>query len=223
MVTYDPRGIGESSPILCAPGPAPDAGLTPTASDGVLSADAFAALANPNTAFAEGCLSATGELYRHLSANDSAADIERIRQALGQDDGLVAYAGSYGTLYATAYLEQYGDHVKALVLDGVVDHSVDLATYGARWARSTEDALNRFVQWCDRERRAPCTARTSPRSSTRVAAAHPEIKPVVRARLSAGSTIWAGRLLPTCWPRRRVSQSPRPRSRKPRRYPQTQR
>ena len=78
---------------------------------------------------------------RHLSANDSAADIERIRQALGQDDGLVAYAGSYGTLYATAYLEQYGDHVKALVLDGVVDHSVDLATYGARWARSTEDAL----------------------------------------------------------------------------------
>ena len=78
---------------------------------------------------------------RHLSANDAAADIEQIRQALGQDDGLVAYAGSYGTLYATAYLEQYGDHVKALVLDGVVDHSVDLATYGVRWALSTEDAL----------------------------------------------------------------------------------
>ena len=63
----------------------------------------------------------------YLSANDSAADIERIRQALGQDDGLVAYGGSYGTLYATAYLEQYGDRVKALVLDGVVDHSIDLA------------------------------------------------------------------------------------------------
>ena len=26
VVTYDPRGIGESSPIRCAPGPVPDAG-----------------------------------------------------------------------------------------------------------------------------------------------------------------------------------------------------
>ena len=55
VVTYDPRGIGESSPILCAPGRRPMPALTSTASDGVLSADAFAALANPNTAFAEGC------------------------------------------------------------------------------------------------------------------------------------------------------------------------
>ncbi len=162
--------------------------MTSTASDGVLSADAFASLAGPNAAFAEGCLSATGELFRHLSANDSAADIERIRQALGQDDGLVAYAGSYGTLYATAYLEQYGDHVKALVLDGVVDHSVDLATYGARWARSTEDAFNRFVQWCDRETSCALHGQDVAAVFDRVAAEHPEIKPVVRARLSAGST-----------------------------------
>src|SRR3954453_16141739 len=67
VVAYDPRGIGESSPILCAPEPAPDAGLTSTAGDGVLSADAYAALADPSAAFAEGCLSASGELYRHLS------------------------------------------------------------------------------------------------------------------------------------------------------------
>jgi pimeloyl-ACP methyl ester carboxylesterase len=188
VVTYDPRGIGESSPILCATGAAPDAGMTITASDGVLSADGFASLAGPNAAFAEGCLSATGELYRHLSANDAAADIERIRLALGQDDGLVAYSGSYGTLYATAYLEQYGDHVKALVLDGVVDHSVDLATYGARWARSTDDALNRFVQWCDRETSCALHGQDVAAVFAQIAAAHPEIKPVVRARLSAGST-----------------------------------
>src|SRR4051794_6350826 len=188
VVAYDPRGIGESSPIRCAPGPAPDAGQTSTASDGVLSADAFSALADPNTAFAQGCLSATGELYRHLSAKDSAADVERIRQALGQDDGLVAYSGSYGTLYATAYLEQYGDHVKALVIDGVVDHSVDLATYGARWARSTEDSFDRFVQWCDQDASCALHGQNVAAVFDQVAAAHPEIKPVVRARLSAGST-----------------------------------
>lgn len=189
VVTYDPRGVGESSPIRCAGGPPPDAGMTSIASDGVLSADAFAALADPSAAFAEGCLSATGELFSHLSAKDSAADIEQIRLALGQDDGLVAYSGSYGTLYATAYLEQYGsDHVKALVLDGVVDHSVDLATYGARWARSTEDAFNRFVEWCGRETSCALHGQDVAAVFDRVAAAHPEIKPVVRARLSAGST-----------------------------------
>jgi pimeloyl-ACP methyl ester carboxylesterase len=188
VVAYDPRGIGESTPVHCAPGPAPDAGQTSTASEGVLSADAFAALADPSAAFAEGCLAATGELYRHLSANDAAADIERIRQALGQDDRLVAYAGSYGSLYGTAYLELYGDHIKALVLDGVVDHSVDLATYGARWARSTEDAFNRFTEWCDRETSCALHGQDVAAVFDQVTEAHPEIKPVVRARLSAGST-----------------------------------
>src|SRR4051794_13850167 len=187
VVAYDPRGIGESSPIRCAPGPVPDAGQTSTAGDGVLAADAYAALAGPNAAYAEGCLAATGELFRHLSANDSASDIELIRQALGQDDGLVAYAGSYGTLYATAYLEQYGDHVKALVIDGVVDHSVDLAMYGARWVRSTEDAFNRFVEWCAQEPSCALHGQDVAAVYERVAAAHPELQPVVRARLSAGS------------------------------------
>jgi pimeloyl-ACP methyl ester carboxylesterase len=159
-----------------------------TASAGVLSAGEYADLASANAVFAQGCLSATGELYRHLSAKDSAADIERIRQALGQEDGLVAYSGSYGTLYGTAYLEQYGDHVKALVLDGVVDHSVDLATYGGRWARSTEDGFDRFVQWCNKDAACALHGEDVVAVYDEVALAHPEIKPVVRALLSAGST-----------------------------------
>ncbi len=188
VVAYDPRGVGESSPIRCAPGPVPDAGQLTTAGDGVLSAEEYTDLAGANAAFAEGCLSATGELYRNLSARDSASDIERIRQALGQDDGLVAYSGSYGTLYASAYLEQYGDHVKALVLDGVVDHSVDLATYGERWARSSEDGFGRFVEWCNQDAACALYGQDVAAVYDEVAAAYPEIKPVVRAILSAGST-----------------------------------
>ena len=96
----------------------------------------------------------------HLSAIDTAADIERIRQALSPNDGLVAYAGSYGTVYGAAYLERYGDHVKALVLDAVVDHSIDLATMVTRNILSVADAFDRFAQWCGRDRPAHCTART---------------------------------------------------------------
>jgi pimeloyl-ACP methyl ester carboxylesterase len=63
---------------------------------------------------------------------DTAADVERIRQALSPNDGLVAYGASHGSQYGRAYLELYGEHVKALVLDGVVDHSIGLPTFITR-------------------------------------------------------------------------------------------
>jgi pimeloyl-ACP methyl ester carboxylesterase len=153
-----------------------------------MSAAEFEELARANAAFAESCFAATGELMAHLSARDSAADIEQIRLALGQDDGLVAYAGSYGTLYATAYLEQYGDNVKALVIDGVVDHSLDLATYGVRWVQSTEDAFFRFGQWCAEDPTCALHGQDVDAVFATVTAAHPEVRPMVRARLSAGRT-----------------------------------
>jgi pimeloyl-ACP methyl ester carboxylesterase len=190
VVTYDPRGIGQSSPIRCAPVPVPT--VSTDALNGVMSAAEFETLARANKTFAESCFAATGELMAHLSARDSAADIEQIRLALGQDDGLVAYAGSYGTLYATAYLEQYGDHVKALVIDGVVDHSIDLAPYGVRWISSTEDAFSRFGQWCAEE--PPCALHGQDVAAgfDAVVAEHPELRAFVRARLSAGRATGLG-------------------------------
>lgn len=184
VVTYDPRGIGQSSPIRCAPLPLATVGTD--ALSGVLSAAEFATLASTNAEFAESCFAATGDLMNHLSASDAAADIERMRLALGQDDGLVAYSGSYGTLYATAYLEQYGDNVQALVLDGVVDHSLDLAPYGARWITSTEDAFSRFGQWCAEDPTCALHGQDVSAVFTSVTAEHPEVRATVRARLSAG-------------------------------------
>jgi pimeloyl-ACP methyl ester carboxylesterase len=184
VVTYDPRGIGESSPIRCTPHELPE--ISSAVPNGVMSAAEYESLAQVNAAFAESCVTATGELMAHLSANDAAADIEQIRQALGQDEGLVAYAGSYGTLYATAYLEQYGDHVKALVIDGVVDHSIDLPPYGVRWVQSTEDAFTRFGQWCSEDPSCALHGQDVSAVFNSVAAAHPEVRAMVRARLSAG-------------------------------------
>jgi pimeloyl-ACP methyl ester carboxylesterase len=184
VVTYDPRGIGESSPVRCTPAPLPDVGTA--ALNGMMSAAEYETLAATNAAFAESCFAETGELMAHLSANDAAADIEQMRQALGQDDGLVAYAGSYGSLYATAYLELFGDHVKALVLDGVVDHSLDLAPYGVRWVLSTEDAFARFGEWCAQDEACALHGQDVAAVFDAVVAEHPEMRAMVRARLSAG-------------------------------------
>lgn len=184
VVTYDPRGIGQSNPVRCAPLPLATVGTA--ALSGILSAGEFETLARDNEAFAESCFAATGELMDHLSANDSASDIEQIRIALGQNDGLVAYGGSYGTLYGTAYLELYGDDVKALVLDGVVDHSLGLAPYGVRWITSTEDAFSRFEQWCAEDPACALHGQDVSDVLAAVAVEHPEVRATVRARLSAG-------------------------------------
>ncbi len=149
VVSFDPRGIGQSSPLRCDPH------ALPPISEPIYHAPArteFETLARANAAFFKSCLAATGELMAYLSAIDTAADIERIRQALSPNDGLVAYAGSYGSVYAGAYLERYGEHIKALVVDAVVDHSIDLPTFVTRNILSMNDAFDRFAQWCEHDR-----------------------------------------------------------------------
>jgi len=94
LLVFDPRGVGKSSPVLCDPATVP-AAFAPVSTPP--SPDGFAAIAGVNTPFFESCFAATGELMKHLSSMDTAADIERIRQALTPNDGLVAIAGSYGT------------------------------------------------------------------------------------------------------------------------------
>jgi pimeloyl-ACP methyl ester carboxylesterase len=148
VISFDPRGIGESSPIRCSPNlvPKPMAPFdrAPTAAE-------WEAIGHANAAFVKSCFDMTGELMGHLSAMDTAEDIEQIRLAVTPNDGLIAYSVSYGTGYASAYLERYGDRVKALVLDGVYDHSADMPTDLTRHILSVQDGFDRFSRWCTQD------------------------------------------------------------------------
>lgn len=145
VVTFDPRGIGESNPVRCSPqaqpSPQPPSGQAMTSEE-------FNKTAEANATFFRSCYSLTGELYRHLSAMDTAADVEQIRLAVAPDQGLIAYGGSYGSLYGQAYLERYPEHVKAMAIDAVIDHSVDLPTLAARNVASVNDSFDRLIEWC---------------------------------------------------------------------------
>jgi pimeloyl-ACP methyl ester carboxylesterase len=183
VVSFDPRGIGESSPIRCDPD------TVPAVSEPIYRAPApaeFEALARDNAAFFRSCFAATGELMAHLSAADTAADIEGIRLALSPNDGLVAYAGSYGTVYGAAYLERYGDRVKALVLDAVVDHSIDLPTMVARNIVSVADAFDRFTQWCGRDSTCALHGQDPGNVFDAVAVSAPVTRTLVPQLLAAG-------------------------------------
>jgi pimeloyl-ACP methyl ester carboxylesterase len=148
VVSFDPRGVDESSPIRCSPDlvPAPIAPFDRPPTQGE-----FDATAKANAAFVQSCFDMTGELMGHLSSLDTAADIEQIRLALTPNDGLVANSASYGTAFAGAYLERYGDHLKALVLDGITDHSINAPTDLTRHILATQDSFDRMGQWCNQD------------------------------------------------------------------------
>jgi pimeloyl-ACP methyl ester carboxylesterase len=147
VVTFDPRGVGQSDPIRCDPNAVPSP--SESFSSRPLTESEFKVVADANATFFRSCFKASGALMAHLSAMDTAADIEQIRRALTPNDGLIAYAGSYGTQYAQAYLERYGDRAKALVLDGLLDHSVGLPTIVERQIIAADDAFDRFTRWCN--------------------------------------------------------------------------
>lgn len=183
VVTFDPRGVGQSNPVRCAPDAVPSpqapADVAPSASD-------FKAVGDANAALFQSCIAATGDLMSHLSALDTAADIERIREALTPNAGLVAYAGSYGTQYAQAYLERYGDRVNALVLDAVVDHSIDLPTFAARNVVAASDAFDQFAQWCRRDTTCALNSQNVVSVFNADVAKMPAIRTLVPQLLAAG-------------------------------------
>jgi pimeloyl-ACP methyl ester carboxylesterase len=189
VVTFDPRGVGQSSPIRCAPDAVPPV-IAPF--DRPPSPAEFEAIGRANATFLQSCVEATGELMYYLSSMDTAADIERIRQALSPNDGLVGHGASYGTAYGAAYLERYGDHVQALVLDAVLDHSIDMATeLATRQLPAIQDAFDRMAQWCGEDSSCALHGQDVGAAFDAAVAAAPAVRPLVPQFLAAGRDGWS--------------------------------
>ena len=61
-----------------------------------------------------------GDILQHVGTNDSARDIDSIRQALGEDE--ISYFGfSYGSELGATWATLFPDTVRAAVLDGAAD------------------------------------------------------------------------------------------------------
>ena len=70
-------------------------------------------------------MQASGSILPYVGTVDTAMDLERIRAAIG--DARLTYIGhSYGTLLGETYAEMYPTHIRAMVLDGVIDPSISM-------------------------------------------------------------------------------------------------
>lgn len=143
IVGFDPRGVGESNPILCdssAVGVPYPQGRPDTP-------ERFDQLVAYNRALTQDCRTRTGPVFDRVDAHSAVGDMNDLREALGERK--ISYYGiSYGTLYGQKYAERYGEHVRAMVIDSVIDASKPLAGQLEAGARAGEDLFQEFGRWC---------------------------------------------------------------------------
>ena len=83
-----------------------------------------AAIAEAARQAAEACLAGLDGRAQLISTVQTVHDMDLIRQALGEDQ--ISFLGySYGTVLGQFYADQYGAHARAVVIDGVLDTSLN--------------------------------------------------------------------------------------------------
>ncbi|MFI5892649.1 alpha/beta hydrolase [Actinoplanes sp. NPDC051513] len=145
IVGMDPRGVGRSTPILCSQDLVDE-----TPSPLVGDEREFAALIDYNRRLAADCRARTGPVFGHVDTLSVVRDVDALRAALGEEK-ISFYGASYGSLMGEQYAEQYPDRLRALVLDGVMDHSVSVGTFLVQETDAAQDSFDEFVAWCARD------------------------------------------------------------------------
>jgi pimeloyl-ACP methyl ester carboxylesterase len=85
--------------------------LTPSAVEVVAAADSY---------LADACQQRAGRIIDHMTTADVARDMDLLRAALG-DQQLSFLGFSYGSMLGTTYANLFPNHVRAIVVDGVLD------------------------------------------------------------------------------------------------------
>jgi pimeloyl-ACP methyl ester carboxylesterase len=151
VVSFDPRGVGRSSPVSCGDGT--EGTLLASADDTDVTEDPRAMLAQVRKA-AAACAKHSGPVLPHIGTVNAARDLDVMRQALG--DKKLNYLGfSYGTRLGAVYAAQFPDKVGRLVLDGVDTLTEPLSEQGVAGAAGQQKALEDFVAWCVRDIACP--------------------------------------------------------------------
>ena len=171
IVGFDPRGVGQSTPITCwtnedisqaltdaQNGKTPDIGPSNTASSKSLSAQEKM---DRGAADAARCAqhSEVPELLDHVGTRNVARDLDVLRATSG--DATLNYLGvSYGTHIGAVYADLFPGRVGRTVLDGAMDPSQRWADGEAEVTAFKEGVLRQYVEHCQAHDGCPLTGST---------------------------------------------------------------
>lgn len=143
IVSFDPRGVGESSPIDChqtlqalvAVDPDPDTDAE------------WQRAKTESQKFADNCAAKYGDVLSFVGTKNVARDMDAIRVALGEDK--LNYLGySYGTAIGAVYADMFPTHVRAMVLDGGLDLSLSFEDVNRTQMIGFERAFQAYLDDC---------------------------------------------------------------------------
>ncbi|HSZ38101.1 MAG TPA: alpha/beta hydrolase [Acidimicrobiales bacterium] len=188
IVMFDPRGVGRSDPVTCGEraGAAPSALPDPVPTSPSAQATTFAGYRQ----YAASCEKASGAVLPYIGSVDAARDLERLRIALG-DSGLTYMGQSYGSLLGLTYASMFPAHVRAMVLDSVIDPALSFDQITQGQANGFEDSLQSFFSWCAGTNACPWHTGTDPTSTLLAQIASSAATPVPAGN---GRTAGAGEL-----------------------------
>lgn len=144
VVSFDPRGTGGSAPINCGTLPEDDA---PSLFPDLLSAAGYRVAMAAQQHLADACLATLGSRAPYFNTQQTAADLEQLRAALG--DPRLSYVGfSYGAKLGAEYARQFPDKVRALVLDAPGDPRTSALTAAERQFAGFESSFAAYAHAC---------------------------------------------------------------------------
>lgn len=154
VIGFDPRGVGESSPVTCQSGAETDEGRqenlrawVPEDQDEIV---------EDTEDYAADCASNTGDLLGHVDTVSAAKDMDVIRAVLG--DAQLDYLGfSYGTFLGATYADLFPRNVGRFVLDGAMDPTSTASDLTLAQAVGFEKEIDAWLANCLESGECPFT------------------------------------------------------------------
>lgn len=142
VVSWDPRGVGESTPVHCFDSSQMEKFTATDQAPETTKAER--AWEKENLAFGSSCLKKSGRLLKHISTKDTTHDLDLLRKLVGAKK--LDYLGSsYGTSIGAMYATEFPDKVGKMVLDGPT--AVGEAPQVSQ-VKGFDRTLTHFAAWC---------------------------------------------------------------------------
>ncbi|MGW8064999.1 alpha/beta hydrolase [Streptomyces ziwulingensis] len=151
LVSFDPRGVGDSRGVRCLDAGAAEAAETEIDDIPDDGGDESEALAGFHRLTAAACRKNSGDVLPHVGTAGAARDMDLMRHVLG-DEKLHYFGVSYGTELGGVYAHLFPDNVGRAVLDGVVDPTRDAMEEALGQAAGFQLAYEHFAAWCAEQR-----------------------------------------------------------------------
>ncbi|MGW7087385.1 alpha/beta hydrolase [Streptomyces sp. NPDC054871] len=146
LIGFDPRFLGESAPITCAPAKSPSPPGPSTSPRADFDASARAARDTARRCQEHGD---NAELLPHASSRNVARDMDVIRAALGERK-LSYYGISYGADLGAVYTQMFPRRTDRMVIDSSTDPAATQYELFQRSGEPAEEALDEWGAWTAR-------------------------------------------------------------------------